>query len=109
MPKSRRVQIVMSFCEDIPASQTARLNLVNRKTVNAWYAEIRGRLLPSVSQLDELPQPGSFLAYHKRRISRFNGLSKKSGKLFLLESRLRYQLKDRFRSLVIELASDLIA
>lgn len=99
----------MSFCEDIPASQSAHLILVNRKTVNAWYSELRVRLLPTVTQMGELPQPGPFLAYHKRRIARFNGLSKKTGKLFLLESRLRYQLRDRFRSLVIELASDLIA
>lgn len=98
----------MSFCEDIPASQTAHLILVNRKTVNTWYTELRVRLLPTVTQMGELSQPGHFLAYHKRRITRFNGVSKRSSKLFLFESRLRYQLRDRFRSLVIELASDLI-
>ena len=96
------------FCEDVPASVAARLLLINRKTVNAWYTMIRKRLLLEIPKLPEIGSESQFLAYHKRRIARFNGLSRASRAFFLLESRLRYQKRAQFRAEVLGIVEDLL-
>src|SRR5262245_26485984 len=105
---AKRSRLVQCFTEDVPASVAARLVLVNRKTVNAWYSLIRKRLLVEVSRLPEISSEQQFMAFHKRRILKFNGLSERSKQQFILESRLRYQLKQRFRGAVLDSISDLL-
>ena len=108
LSREKRSRIVHCFAEDVPASIAAKLVLVNRKTVNTWYRELRLRMLPEASKLPEIPSPGQFAAFHKRRIAKFNGLSKASNRLFLIDSRLRYQLKVRFRTVLIDAAAELL-
>lgn len=105
---AKRSRIVQCFIEDVPAITTAKLTLVNIKTVNTWFTELRRRLVV-FSTLPPVDSESRFLAYHKRRITKFNGTARASTPPFLLESRLRYQLKARFRAAVIEIADDLLS
>jgi hypothetical protein len=104
----KKNKMLQCFVEDVPASVASRLVLVNRKTANAWYAELRKRLLVKLHGLPALVDDGRFLAYHKRRTVRFNGVSKASERTFILESRIRYQLKSAFRGALLDVTSDLI-
>lgn len=105
---AKRSKLLQCFSEDVPASVAARLVMVNRKTANAWYAELRSRVLVGVTNLPPLGNASRFSAYHERRIARFNGICVQSRRVFLLESRLRYQLKGAFRSVLLDTSSDLL-
>ena len=105
---AKRSRLVQCFAEDVPASVASRLVLINRKTVNAWYTELRLRLMVEVPGLPEISSMGQFKAFHERRIAKFNGLSKKSRQIFLLESRIRYQLKKRFITALLDASADLL-
>lgn len=108
LPTLKRGRIIQCFIEDVPAATAARLVFVNRKTVNAWYYELRGRLLLESHSLPEVVNVGAFRGYHERRIAKFNGLSAKSSRASLIESRMRYQLRHAFASLVLKTAADLL-
>lgn len=101
--------IVRCFIEDAPANLAAKLSGVNRKTANAWYRELRGRVATVVPYLPEVPSRKHLLGYHARRIAKFNGLSKQTLRLHMLESRVRYQAQDGFPSIVLDLATDLLS
>ena len=45
LSKYKREKILMYFCEDIPASKTARLTGINRNTVNRYYNIFREHIL----------------------------------------------------------------
>lgn len=104
----KRCRIVQCFIEDVPAATTARLVFVNRKTVNAWYSELRSRLLLECHNLPEIDHIGAFKGYHERRIAKFNGLSRQSKRIFLIESRIRHQFKRAFVGLVQRVTTDLL-
>ncbi len=98
------------FAEDVDAATTARLCLVNRKTVNAWYGEIRRRLLPYSTGLPALTTAAirGFKIFHSRRTSKFYGIGVRKQGLHLAESRLRFEYKSSFRSVVLEAVDSLL-
>ena len=108
LPTQKRSRIIQCFIEDVPAATAARLVFVNRKTLNTWYRELRGRLVIESHSLPEISNLGAFKGYHERRIAKFNGLSTKSKRTYLIESRMRYQLRHGFASLVLKTAVDLL-
>lgn len=108
LTRNRRVRLVHFFIEDVDASTAARLLSINRKTANAWYSEIRHRLVPLVPRLPPLTEIRGLKGYHERRIAKFNGLRRSVLPYHVLESRVRFQLKSRFKAVVLELASDLL-
>lgn len=105
---AKKNRLLQCFIEDVTAATAAKLSLVNRKTANTWYAELRKRLLVRVTTLPDIADHGRFLAYHERRIARFNGVAEASKRAFLIESRLRYQLKSTFAGAVLDVATDLL-
>ena len=102
----KRSRIVQCFIEDVDATTASRLTLVNRKTINAWYREIRRRLLPHASQYQGTSR--SLKAYETKRLSKFYGLRSRDLPYHLAETRVRFELGRRFRALVIETADDLL-
>lgn len=108
LPFGKRSRLVQCFIEDVPASVAARLVFVNRKTANSWYTLIRRRLLIEIPLLPPILSRSRFLAYHSRRIAKFNGLRKSSQQQFLLESRLRYQLESHFGAAVLNAVDALL-
>jgi hypothetical protein len=103
-----RRRIVDCFIADIPASQASEIVGTNRKTINAWYGEIRHRLIVVAAQLPPPTDPRSFKGYHERRIAKFNGLSKNAERYHLMESRVRSAYRKGMRSLVLSVISDLL-
>lgn len=102
----KRSRIVQCFIEDVDATTASRLTLVNRKTINAWYRELRRRLLPYASQY--VGTSRSLKAYETKRLSKFYGLRSRDLPYHLAETRVRFELGRRFRALVIEAADDLL-
>ena len=107
LPYSKRVRIIQCFIEDIDATTTSKLLFVNRKTINAWYREIRRRLLPYSSQVQNVSK-SSYKAFETRRLQKFYGLRIKDLPYHIAESRLRHVYGRRFRALIIDVTEDLL-
>ncbi len=108
LPLATRTRIVDCYIEDLTASQAARLLKINRKTVNVWYAELRGRIASILATMRPIRDVRVFAGYHERRIQRKNGLFDHVRSAHRTESRLRYLLKHRFKTIVRRSAKNLL-
>ncbi len=95
------------FIEDVDATTASRLTMVNRKTVNAWYREIRRRLLPYASQYTAAPSR-ALRSYETKRLAKFYGLRPKDLPYHIAETRVRFELGRRCGALIIDIADDLL-
>lgn len=107
LPYAKRSRIVHCFAEDVDATRAARLCLVNRKTANAWYKELRRRLLPYAATLPEVDHR-AFSSYLSVRLRKFYGLRKKDVPYHAAESKLRFVLKRRYTALVLDVADEML-
>lgn len=103
----KRSRIVHCFIEDVDATTASRLTLVNRKTVNAWYKELRRRLLPYASQFEGSSR--SLKSYETKRLSKFYGLRSRDLPYHLAETRVRFELGRKFGAAVLDVADDLLS
>lgn len=104
----KRSRIVQCFIEDVDATTAAKLSLVNRKTVNSWYRELRRRLLPFASQYQS--ESGRlYRSFETKRLAKFYGLRPRDMPYHVAETRLRFTLGKRYRTLIIDIADDLLS
>ncbi|MEN9389912.1 MAG: hypothetical protein RLZZ283_12 [Candidatus Parcubacteria bacterium] len=108
LSSATRSRIIDCYITDIGATQAARLLSVNRKTINAWYALLRERMAGKVQGLKSIKDTRVFAGYHERRIKHLNGLFKDARASHLIESKLRYVLKGKFKKLVLKSTKDLL-
>ena len=99
--KTKR-QVLACFVEDLTATQAARITGVNRKTANEWYLHFRVSISackePSIHSNN-----AGFKAFNRRRLRKFNGIAKKSRRLFMYESKFRYAHRKNLLQTILSL------